>query len=70
MIAVNIGEQDQVGLGQPVVIALTPRIHMNYLPAGLDDQAGVADYRNLHGTGLGIERIGRTLALGNREYGR
>ena len=57
MIAVDIGDQDQVGGGEPVIAALS-RIDLHHLASGLEHQTGVLDRRHGESAGGCLEFLG------------
>src|SRR5258708_7063824 len=57
MIGMNIGDQNQIGLGEPIAVSLTPWIDVNRLTPRLNQHAGMPDDRNLHRSGTGLELL-------------
>src|SRR5271170_5519554 len=63
MIGMDVGNQNQIRLRQPVKIPLAPRINVNHLPPSLNHHAGMPDRRNLDDSRLGLELLNRPGAL-------
>jgi hypothetical protein len=55
MIGMNIGDQNEIGLGEPIEVSLAPRIDVNRLTARLNQHAGMPDDGNFHRSGTGLE---------------
>jgi hypothetical protein len=63
VIAVGVGNQDEVRLGQAVDLGRFRRIDIDHLAAGFDHQAGVVNRRDFDRAGRGIERLRRLPSL-------
>ena len=55
MITVSVGDENEVGLRQSLIVALAPRVHVQDLSTCLDHQAGVADRRDFQIAGFRSE---------------